>query len=1040
MSQPTPSIAGAVILTLVPFTACRQASLVESPGPKETAKSQELKALFQDPPRRYSSGPLWVWNDMLTEEQITSTMQDLARQNVKQVFVHPRPGLMTPYLSDRWFELWQVALAQAERLDMNVWIYDENSYPSGFAGGLVPELMPQSRGKGLVLTQQDHPPTRLSENMVAVYMPDSNCYYDVTDRIRAGQEMPKADYLVASIRYASTSGWYGGRFYVNLLDKGVTEKFLDVTMTGYLQHIGEQFGRRVPGVFTDEPHIRPAGGFPWASDLPALFHKRWGYNLLDVLPCLLKEVGDYKRVRHNYYQLLLELFIERWGKPYYEFCNRHHLEFTGHYWEHEWPNCLRSPDNMAMYAWHQRPAIDTLMNRYSEDTHAQFGNVRAVKELSSVANQLGRKRTLCEAYGAGGWDLRFEDAKRIGDWLYALGVNTLNQHLSYITIRGARKRDHPQSFSYHEPWWQDYHVLASYFSRLSAALSAGRQINSILLIEPTTTAWMYQVDPSATGHLKKIGDEFQSLVVRLAKKQVEFDLGSEYIIGRWGSAGRRSFEIGRRSYRTVILPALTENLNSKTARLLEAYARSGGKVICCGPPPSLVDGRPSELLLKAARYPSWRRVDAAEVPAVLPNPPDGFLILQNDPNQGILLHNRRKLKDGNLLFAVNTSIEAGCSATVVCPAKSAQLWDPETGDILPYPFKASSTGITLTFELQPCGSILLFLSDRPQNTPPPEAAAGESVIPATGNLAITRIAQNVLTLDYVDITAGGESKQNIYCYRANQFAFQKNGMAVNPWDSSVQFRDELISRQFPADSGFEATYHFSIEGSVPDPLYIVIERPDLYEITCNGTPVSAKKGSWWLDKAFGKIEITKSAKTGLNAVTIKACPMTIYHELEPAYVLGDFALKPTDSGYVIAPDVPLRVGPWNKQGHPFYAAGVSYTQRFSLAQPTGRYYVRLPKWYGSIARVTVNGKPAGHIYHQPWQCEVTGYIRPGTNTIEVVAVGTLKNTLGPHHGNPPLGSAWPAAFRRGPEQGPPPGQKYHTVGYGLFEAFELVNR
>ena len=55
------------------------------------------------------------------------------------------------------------------------------------------------------------------------------------------------------------------------------------------------------------------------------------------------------------------------------------------------------------------------------------------RELSSVANQLGMKRTLCEVYGAGGWDLRFEDMKRIGDWLEVLGVNTLDQHLSYVT-------------------------------------------------------------------------------------------------------------------------------------------------------------------------------------------------------------------------------------------------------------------------------------------------------------------------------------------------------------------------------------------------------------------------------------------------------------------------------------------------------------------------------------------------------------------------------------------------------------------------------
>ena len=126
-----------------------------------------------------------------------------------------------------------------------------------------------------------------------------------------------------------------------------------------------------------------------------------------------------------------------------------------------------------MYAWHQRPAIDCLMNQYAEHTHAQFGNARMVRELSSVANQLGMKRTLCEVYGAGGWDLRFEDMKRIGDWLEVLGVNTLDQHLSYVTIRGARKRDHPQSFSYHEPWWEAYHVSAEYLARALAGPVAG---------------------------------------------------------------------------------------------------------------------------------------------------------------------------------------------------------------------------------------------------------------------------------------------------------------------------------------------------------------------------------------------------------------------------------------------------------------------------------------------------------------------------------------------------------------------------------------
>jgi hypothetical protein len=77
------------------------------------------------------------------------------------------------------------------------------------------------------------------------------------------------------------------------------------------------------------------------------------------------------------------------------------------------------------------------------------------------------------------------------------------------------------------------------------------------------------------------------------------------------------------------------------------------------------------------------------------------------------------------------------------------------------------------------------------------------------------------------------------------------------------------------------------------------------------------------------------------------------------------------------------------------------------------------------------------VLHQPWECDVTGAIRPGTNRIDVVVVGTLKNTLGPHHGKPPLGAAWPASFHKAPPSGPPPGNDYDTVAYGLFQPFVL---
>ena len=1002
-------------------------------SPTRAVDSSEARSLFKNPPRQYSTGPLWVWNDLLTERQIRDTLRDLASQKVKQVWVHPRPGLMTPYLSDDWFRLWKIALNEAERLDMNVWIYDENSYPSGFAGGWVPEVMPESRGRGLALRETNSAPN-WSKNLISVYRLEGDAAVNVTATVKAGTALPDARYLVASEVRAGNSPWNGNRCYVNLLSPGVTEKFLEITMEPYRREIGSQFGKRVPGVFTDEPNIHPAGNLPWSEVLAQEFQKRWGYDLLDHLPSLTRQIGDWRKVRHNYFQVLNEQFIEHWSKPNHDYFKQHGLEWTGHYWDHEWPNCVGVPDNMAMSAWHQTPSIDCLMNQYAENTHAQFGNVRMSREISSIANQLGMKRTLCEIYGAGGWDLRFEDMKRIGDWLEVLGVNTLNQHLSYVTLRGARKRDHPLSFSYHEPWWEAYHVSAEYFARLSAALSQGEQINRVLVLEPTTTAWMYQGD---TAKLKELGDSFFNLLMALETGQIEYDIGSEDIIERHGSLEGKKLKIGNRTYDQLVFPPIIENLNSKTKAFLDQVGTA-----VTGSLPNRVDGAsatasadlqlsaPTNVTLAISTIVSDLRNDQKK---------EGFSIDRVPGDAGILFHHRRQLADGQILFLVNTSLEHPSSGVVLSTLRGVESWNLYTGDVKPYPFARLDSGISVKFELPPSGSLLLFLSQKPVEAEFP--AESLTAIAPAGPVEIRRLGPNVLTLDYADITAGGETRSNLYCYQANQFAWKQNGMERNPWDSAVQFKDELISKKFPANSGFEASYRFTVEGAVPKNLAIVIERADLYAITCNGRAVEAKRDDWWLDKAFGRINIASSARTGENIVTIKAAPFTMYHELEPAYLLGDFALKPADNGFIISPDQPISLDQgWNLQGHPFYSEGVLYRESFDVKKPAGRYVVALSKWYGSVAKVSVNGKPAGYIDTPPWECDVTKWVKRGANHIEITVIGTLKNTLGPHHGKPALGAAWPGSFHKGPNPGPPPGADYSTVAYGLFEPFVLKQK
>ena len=60
------------------------------------SESAQAKALFKDPPREDSTGPLWVWNDMLTERQVRETLRDLAGEKVKPWGKRGRQHLLPP--------------------------------------------------------------------------------------------------------------------------------------------------------------------------------------------------------------------------------------------------------------------------------------------------------------------------------------------------------------------------------------------------------------------------------------------------------------------------------------------------------------------------------------------------------------------------------------------------------------------------------------------------------------------------------------------------------------------------------------------------------------------------------------------------------------------------------------------------------------------------------------------------------------------------------------------------------------------------------
>jgi len=1042
---------GLIILIQLALLAGCQDQFPEKVSP--ISKFSQLQELFPDPPADYRSAPLWDWNDRITKEGIDLHLEQFKDAGIGGVFVHPRPGLITEYLSQEWFDLFDYTVQKGKELGMNVWIYDENSYPSGFAGGHVPAEMPESwnQGTGLNLEVQEifKPDSSLCE---VILKRGGDSFVDITATCQ--DEIGEAGtYYLFRKTFPPTSYWYGGFTYVDLLKKGVTEKFMEVTMTrGYEKHNASDFGHTVKGIFTDEPNLEAAMGrgtlIRWTPDLWDVFQERWGYDLRVNLPSLVFETGEWKKVRHDYYELILELFIERWAKPWNRYCEERGLDWTGHYWEHGWPYPTHGFDEAAFYIWHQQPGVDMLGNELvPRGMGGQFGNTRAVRELASAANQGGHLRTLSETYGGGGWEMNFSTYKRLADWQAVLGVNFVNQHLSYYTLRGVRKFDYPPSFTYHEPWWEDYRLLGDYLGRLSLAGSSGEQLNEILVLQPNTTAWMYFSRRVKNPQIDTIQRRFKTFIWQLERNHCEYDLGSENVIKTVGSVHGNRLRVGNRAYSVVVIPASMENLDSATYQLMDKFLAGGGKIVSFTNDIPCLDGEPSDainellkrdpdqcLFVRDISDPLFKEVTARE----------GFVIKEPPSSRGELYHQRRILDDGQLLMMVNSSADQPATATIEARGKSVISLDPVSGVISQIPAVSGGETVSFQVDLPPVGSSIYFISHSSSSLPFLKATrdVGTQVAPKD-EVIVSADQDNILVLNYLDLSSGELKLKDTYFMDALLALFDSHGIEMgNPWQHKIQYRQNYVVRDtFPDGSGFSASYHFTISRDTDLPLLqeikAVVEGHELWDVYINGHLVMKEEGTYWIDRDFHYYPVGDYLKAGKNSLTIKAPKMSLYAELMPVYLTGPFLLRPLGKGFEITGGTLDSLGPWKDKGYYFYSQKVSYSRQFHIEQPDREYSVHLKGWNGTTTEVYINGQKAGQICWPPYELKVGHLVKAGDNKITVKVVGSLKNTFGHFY---KTGSFWingPGDWNLAPEEVPSVDQ-YSLMDYGLYEPFELV--
>src|SRR5260221_3721988 len=101
----------------------------------------------------------------------------------------------------------------------------------------------------------------------------------------------------------------------------------------------------------------------------------------------------------------------------------------------------------------------------------------------------------------------------------------------------------------------------------------------------------------------------------------------------------------------------------------------------------------------------------------------GLPIHRECGDKGIVFHIRRLLADGQLLFLVNTSIESPSTGIIESDLAGIEQWDLYTGKIERFQFEKTPRGVKANFQLEPSGSLLLFLSRKQLQTAAPTEEA-----------------------------------------------------------------------------------------------------------------------------------------------------------------------------------------------------------------------------------------------------------------------------------------------------------------------------
>lgn len=599
------------------------------------------------------------------------------------------------FRDDGALEVFRRGVRIAHEEGLRVWIFDEEGYPSGAAGGMVLEKAPSAEAQGLI----------------RVVDPAGGIRYEVVTLYEATH---------------ATENFYKKRHYINILDPVAVATFLEVTHDRYARLL-EPIDRYVEAFFTDEPSLITAcipkdrdypRTVPWHGRVPEEFRTRKGYDILPHRESLFVDTGEIDRkIRCDFYEVIADLCAETYFGGLQEWCHSRHVASSGHLLGEEtmvWQTDFDG-DPFTCYRKFDIPGIDMILSDPEKIMAKDYFMVPKV--AGSACRLQGARRLMCEISDFFGTmdkhPATMDQMKCTAGILFSFGVTDL---CSYYPLSLAPEHEaKPNEFS-----TKAYRKYTDFTARLNSLFTSGKIETRVAVLYPILSLWAHftpsnrsMYEPHPNPDVRFLDGAFTDLGRNLLEQQIDYDIVDERSLASARIEGN-TLVVGEQRYQSLVLPP-SDTIRLRTMETIVRFVEGGGSLLAHSMFPEHaaegpeVDTRINEMVRKIR--------EAGALGGSEPgSPPIGYLVKSRIPPQcdiapasaNILCTTIRR-KEGPAYFFVNVSSKGYAGTCTFQAAGKPFLFDPSTGEDNPLQREKASNSLSrVSMTLGPLESLCVL--------------------------------------------------------------------------------------------------------------------------------------------------------------------------------------------------------------------------------------------------------------------------------------------------------------------------------------------